>query len=86
VCGASRVSDGMIAAASEAIAGISQVTRPEMPLLPSIKQLRYVSATVALAVVKAAQEEGLATVEVDEPVQAVYQRMWHPVYPDLEVL
>lgn len=86
VCGASRVSDGMIAAASEAIAGISQVTRPEMPLLPSITQLRYVSATVALAVVRAAQEEGLATVEVDEPVQAVYQRMWHPVYPDLEVV
>ncbi|MCH8613818.1 NAD-dependent malic enzyme [Arsenicicoccus dermatophilus] len=86
VCRATRVSDGMIAAAAEAIAGISGITRPEEPLLPSITQLRYVSATVALAVVKAAQGEGLATVEIGNPVQAVYQRMWHPVYPELEAV
>ncbi|MCE1179320.1 MAG: NAD-dependent malic enzyme [Micrococcales bacterium] len=86
VCRASKVSDGMIAAAAEAVAGIATVRHPADALLPSIRQLRMVSATVAVAVVQAAIAEGLAQTEPDNIIQAVYDHMWTPAYPRLEVV
>ncbi len=86
VCRATRVSDGMIAAAAEAIARITTVTHPADPLLPSIRQLRMVSAAVAVAVVEAAVAEGYASVAVDNPLQRVYDHMWKPQYPRIEVV
>ena len=81
VCKASRVSDSMIIAAARAVASLTfDDKRPGASLLPSIDQLRLVSATVALAVVQCAQEEGLAQVEITDPVQAVYDSMWKPEY------
>ena len=78
---ASRVSDKMMIAAANAIAKMSyeQVSRGAS-LLPGVDQLRIVSAEVAVAVVRAAQEEGLARTEITDPVQAVFDLMWRPEY------
>ena len=85
VARASRISDRMIAAAADAVAGLSDATRLGAPLLPSVRDLRPVSAAVAIAVAKAAAEEGLARVPLDDPIQQVHQAMWRPVYPRLEM-
>ncbi len=83
---ASRVSDGMLAAAANAVAAAVSDRRPGASLLPSIRQLRSVSSKVALAVINVAQEEGLAQAEIDNPIQAVVDAMWVPEYPEVEVV
>lgn len=83
VAKASRVSNSMIAAAAEAIASIQKVNRPGQSLLPRVSDLRMVSARVAVAVAKAAQKEGLARADLDNPIQQVLSAMWKPVYPEL---
>ena len=84
VARASRVSEGMIAAAADAVAGLSNATRPGAALLPPVSDLRPVSAAVAIAVARAAAAEGLAQVPVDNPIQQVHQAMWRPDYPKVE--
>ena len=84
VARASRISDGMIAAAAAAVAQLSNATRPGASLLPPVSELRPVSAAVAIAVVRAAVAEGLAQVPVDNPIQQVHQAMWRPDYPKVE--
>ncbi len=86
VCRSARVTDAMIAAAAEAIAKITHVAHPADALLPSIKELRMVSATVAVAVVEAACAEGVATVVPENVIEAVYEHIWLPKYPTLEVV
>jgi malate dehydrogenase (oxaloacetate-decarboxylating) len=81
-----RISDGLITAAADAVAGLSEATAPGAPLLPPVEDLRTVSAAVAIAVAVAAQDEGLAQVAVDDPVQQVHQAMWRPEYPDFEAI
>ncbi len=49
-CQATRVTESMITAAAEALAGLVNAWRPGAPLLPGMNNLRHVSATVALAV------------------------------------
>lgn len=83
VCQASRVTDRMIAAASRAVASLVSIHSLGAPLLPRISDLREVSATVAIAVAQAAAEDGVAGIELDNPVQDVFDRMWQPVYPEL---
>ena len=83
VCKATRVSDGMIEASARAVAAMAQGNGPGAPLLPSINQLRTVSAAVALAVCKAAADEGLAQVELSDPVQQVFAHMWRPNYAEV---
>jgi malate dehydrogenase (oxaloacetate-decarboxylating) len=85
VARASRISDRMIAAAADAVARLSDATRLGAPLLPPVRDLRPVSAAVAIAVAKAAAEEGLARVPLDDPIQQVHQAMWRPEYPHLEI-
>lgn len=80
-CHASRVTEGMIAAAAQALAGLVNAYRPGAPLLPLMNDLRMVAATVALAVAKAAAEEGVARRPLDDPIQQIYSRMWRPQYP-----
>ncbi|GAB94157.1 malate dehydrogenase (oxaloacetate-decarboxylating) [Kineosphaera limosa] len=77
---ASRVSDRMIEASARAVADMAQDREPGAPLLPSVDQLRTVSAAVALAVCKAAAKEDLARVELTDPVQQVFAQMWQPTY------
>jgi malate dehydrogenase (oxaloacetate-decarboxylating) len=82
---ASRVTDGMLLAASEAIAALVDVSRPGAGLLPEVENLRAVSATVAVAVAKQAVEDGVAEADLPDPVQAVQDAIWRAAYPNLEV-
>lgn len=83
---ATRVTDGMIAAAAEAVAELTSAARPGSPLLPSMRQLRAVSAAVAVRVAQQAQAEGVATRELGDPIQDIYRQMWRPEYPRVEVV
>lgn len=82
VCGAKQVTAGMLLAAAEAVAGQVDVSEPGAPLVPPVENLRASSATVAVAVAKAAVAEGMATVESENWVQTVHDAMWQPVYPE----
>jgi malate dehydrogenase (oxaloacetate-decarboxylating) len=82
VCGASKVTDAMLHAAAEAVAGQVDVSEPGAALLPAVENLRASSATSAIAVAKAAAADGVASKKIDNPVQAVQDAMWQPVYPD----
>ena len=84
VARASRITDAMIAAAADAVAQLSDATRPGAPLLPPVSDLRPVSAAVAIAVARAAAAEGLAQLPVVDPIQQVHQAMWRPEYPRVE--
>ncbi len=83
VCQATRVSDGMIASAAEAVASLARPRTIGASLLPGVNDLRTVSATVAIAVARAAEDEGLALAPLTNPVQQVFDRMWQPVYPEI---
>jgi len=80
---AKRVTDRMIAAAAQALASITQLSRPGASLLPSVDRLRMVSATVAVVVARAAVEDGVAGNDLADPIQQVYDAMWLPDYPEL---
>jgi malate dehydrogenase (oxaloacetate-decarboxylating) len=86
VARARRISQGMIQACADAVASLADVSMPGAPLLPAVSDLRRVSATVAVAVAIAAADEGLAQVELDNPVQQVHEAMWQPVYPTIEAV
>jgi malate dehydrogenase (oxaloacetate-decarboxylating) len=86
VARAARITDGMITAAAEAVAGLSDATTRGASLLPPVTDLRMVSAAVAIAVARAAEKEGLAQAPLDDPVQQVHQAMWRPQYPSFEVI
>jgi malate dehydrogenase (oxaloacetate-decarboxylating) len=86
VARARRISDGMITAAADAVALLSDATRPGSPLLPPVDNLRMVSAAVAIAVARAAAAEGLAGATLDDPIQQVHQAMWRPEYPTFELI
>ena len=77
---ASRISDGMFAAAASAVSSLVTVRQPGASLLPHIDDLRSVSVTVAVAVAEAADAEGLAGVKFDDIVQQVQDAMWQPEY------
>ncbi|SDX74975.1 NAD-dependent malic enzyme [Saccharopolyspora shandongensis] len=80
VARARRVSDGMLQAAAEAVAGMVDAHTPGASLLPQVDDLREVSATVAAAVAEQATEEGLAQAELHDPPRQVREAMWQPAY------
>ena len=81
VSGARHVTDGMLLAAADAVASQVDVSAPGASLLPPVANLRASSATVAVAVAKAAADDGVATRHHDDLVQAVQDAMWQPAYP-----
>ena len=83
--GASRVTDGMLLAAAQAVASQVDPTSPGASLLPPVENLRASSATVAVAVARQAEADGVATASHDNLIQAVQDAMWQPVYPEVEV-
>jgi malate dehydrogenase (oxaloacetate-decarboxylating) len=83
---ATRVSDEVIYAAADALAGLVNEYRPGASLLPSMSDLRLVAATVAKAVAETAERQGLARRPMTNPINDIYQRMWKPEYPRLEIL
>jgi malate dehydrogenase (oxaloacetate-decarboxylating) len=80
VCRARRISNGMFAAAANAVSSLVAVRQPGASLLPHIDDLRSVSSTVAVAVAEAAVAEGLARVPLYDIVQQVQDAMWLPEY------
>jgi malate dehydrogenase (oxaloacetate-decarboxylating) len=80
VCGASKVTDGMLHAAAEAVAGQVDVSEPGAALLPAVQNLRASSATSAIAVAKAADADGVGSKKISNTVQAVQDAMWQPAY------
>ncbi|MGN6407842.1 MAG: NAD-dependent malic enzyme, partial [Curtobacterium sp.] len=85
VSGASHVTDGMLLAAAEAVAGQVDPTALGASLLPPVENLRASSATVAVAVARAAVADGVATKQPDDLVQAVQDAMWTPAYAEQTV-
>jgi malate dehydrogenase (oxaloacetate-decarboxylating) len=85
VAKASRISDRMIAAAADAVAGLSDATTLGQPLLPPMTDLRAVSAAVGAAVAATAAEEGLNQIDLPDLVQQVHDAMWRPEYPNIEL-
>jgi len=86
VARASRITDGMLAAAADAIAALSDANTVGASLLPSVDQLRVVSAAVGVAVAQAANSEGLAQADLYNPVEQIHQAMWRPAYPKIELV
>ncbi len=85
VARAHHISDGMFTAAARTVASLVDVHLPGASLLPHVENLRVVSATVAVEVVKTAEAEGLARVPLTNVVQQVQDAMWQPVYPQLQI-
>ena len=85
VSGASRVTDGMLLAAAQAVASQVDPTGPGASLLPPVENLRTSSATVAVEVARQAEADGVATASHDNLIQAVQDAMWQPVYSEVEV-
>ncbi|MGD9956060.1 MAG: NAD-dependent malic enzyme, partial [Candidatus Nanopelagicales bacterium] len=84
VAQATRITDGMLLAAAEAVAGTADTTGPGASLLPRVADLRATSAVVAAAVARAAKADGVATAPVDDGLEAAIDAaMWrcnyHPV-------
>ena len=81
VSGAKHVTDGMLLAAAEAVAGQVDPSAHGAAILPDVDDLRASSAIVAVAVAAAAVTDGVATKFPDNLVQVVQDAMWEPVYP-----
>lgn len=81
---ARRISDAMIQASADAVAGLVDFTQRGAPLLPPVSDLRSVSARVGVQVAIAAAAEGLAQVDIMDPIQQVHEAMWEPNYPVIE--
>ena len=77
---AKLVTDKMITTAAEAVARLVNSTEPGAALLPDVRNLRVCSATIAVAVVKAAVEEGVTQTKITGVVQHVQDAMWQPEY------
>ncbi len=81
VARATRVTDGMIFAAAEAVAALVDSTTPGASLLPQINDVRETSVAVAVAVAGAAGAAGAARVPLEADLEAQVRRsMWEPDY------
>ncbi len=79
--GAIQVTDHMLFAAAEAISAQVDTTIEGAPLLPEIDALHSTSAAVALAVARAALEDGVARWALPDPPEAgIEAAMWRPEY------
>lgn len=78
---ARRISDGMLTAAANAVAQLSDARQPGTALLPPVEELKVVSAAVGIAVAEAARNEGLAQSSLEDPIRQVHRAMWRPQYP-----
>ena len=79
---ATRVTDAMLMAASNALAeGAPIVKHGEGALLPSLGDIREISKAIAFDVAKQAQEDGVALRSSDEVLwEAIERNFWYPRY------
>ena len=82
VARASRITDGMILAASRAVSGmVSPKQEARGLLLPEMKDIREASAAVAFAVGREARDAGLGRLLDDERLRSIFRRaQWEPAY------
>jgi malate dehydrogenase (oxaloacetate-decarboxylating) len=78
---ATRVTDGMLAAAAHAVSELVDISTPGAPLLPRVEALRETSVAVAAAVAGAAAADGVARARLDGDARAAVRAlMWEPDY------
>jgi malate dehydrogenase (oxaloacetate-decarboxylating) len=81
---ASRVTDGMLAAAAHAVANLTDTSAPGAALLPPMADLRETSVAVAVAVALAAEHDQVAREPLpDDLPQQVRRLMWQPRYREI---
>ncbi|MDQ0495533.1 NAD-dependent malic enzyme [Paenibacillus brasilensis] len=78
------ITDSMFAAAAHAVAQMVDLSQPGASLLPKISELREVSEAVAVAVAKAAVQDGVARRQPDDIAQAVRDAMWNCNYKPIK--
>ena len=77
----SDITDAMLLAAARAVAELVDISAPGAPLLPQVAALRETSVTVAAAVARAAEAEGVASAALDADLAGqVRTLMWEPLY------
>ncbi|HEY3903442.1 MAG TPA: NAD-dependent malic enzyme [Streptosporangiaceae bacterium] len=81
---ASRVTDGMLAAAAHAVAHLTDTSELGAPLLPPVEQLRSTSVAVAVAVARAAEQDGVARAQPQsrDPQELMWQPDYRPIVPE----
>ncbi|WP_168541976.1 NAD-dependent malic enzyme [Acinetobacter sp. A2] len=82
--GATRVTDSMLIASSNALADCSPLLKdPNADLLPDLNEIQQVSKFIAFRVAKAAMDAGVAAVMSDEALrEAIEANFWKPAYRD----
>lgn len=86
ICGSKTITDKMLYVAAEALANfVSDEEHAQGKVFPSISKIRYVSHTLAVAVIKEAVRENLATkyVPSENLEDFVAKKMYDPVYVPL---
>ena len=83
VAKAEVISKGMLSAAANAVAKLSDSTTLGASLLPSVNQLEEVSKIVAIEVAKTAIAEGIAKANISDLERAVENSMWKPEYKEI---
>lgn len=84
VAKAEIISKGMFAAAANAVAKMTDTSKSGASLLPSVEKLHEVSEYVAVEVVKAAINQGIARADIQDVEQAVAEAMWEPEYKEIK--
>ena len=80
---AKLITEKMFAASANAVANATKGTGRGAAILPRVEDLRSVSTEVAIAVAKAAIEDGVARITPDNIEQAVKDAMWEPTYKSI---
>ncbi|WP_141501621.1 oxaloacetate-decarboxylating malate dehydrogenase [Bacillus wiedmannii] len=85
---ASVMTDGMFAAAAEAVASMVDTSQPGAPILPEVEELRNISEMVAIEVAKVAVAEGVAREYLsDNDIKiAVKEAIWEPEYRQIKAV
>ncbi|EAF3891642.1 NAD-dependent malic enzyme [Listeria monocytogenes] len=77
---AKYITDGMLAAASMAVAEQISPNKAGAALLPHVRTLRETSRAVAIAVANQAIKENIHQVELPNVTEAIEREMWQPIY------
>ncbi|QWH50064.1 oxaloacetate-decarboxylating malate dehydrogenase [Bacillus mycoides] len=85
---ASVMTDGMFAAAAEAVASMVDTSQLGAPILPEVEELRNISELVAIEVAKVAVAEGVARENLsDDDIKiAVKEAIWEPEYRQIKAV
>ena len=80
--GATRVTDSMLMASSNALADCSpKLQNPDADLLPDLSQIQQISKIIAIKVAQAAMQDGVAPViSLEELQKKIEANFWKPEY------